>query len=99
MYLIEYILYHVALPVVEINLPSLHFICNNNNISLSCDVTNAIPPTADIRWYYNGQFVDTGDLYVLTTVEPGYYQCVAENEIAAVAASTLLLNTNGKCTL
>ena len=98
-YQIEILYTHLALPVVEMNLPSLHYICNDDSITLSCDVTNAIPPTNDITWYHNGEYVHTGDLLVLTTVAAGYYQCVAENEIAAVSASTLLLYPDGKFVL
>ena len=78
------------------NLPSSHYICNDNSITLFCDVTNATPPAADTAWYYNGEYIHTGDLLVLTTVAAGYYQCVAENEIAAVFASTLLLYPDGE---
>ncbi|KAI6646913.1 Hemicentin-1 [Oopsacas minuta] len=81
----------ISPPVVELNLPNTRYICDNNTITISCDVITPIPLTTDARWYYNSELVSTGSSLLLSSpADEGYYQCLADNDGGSGSDFTLL---------
>ena len=87
-----------AVPSVRMNVSTRHYICPGESPTLSCTVSNSLPPPTPITWFHNADPVAVGDTLTLTKSSSllGYYQCYVENSIGASYDYTLLANFPSK---